>query len=285
MMVVKSLLAVSLILIPLAQTPAWAEDEARLDQVMAARPDEDKVRDQYRNPKETLLFFGVEPGMTVVETFPGGGWYTKILVPYLGPDGRYIAADYTIDVFEKNYRYLLGDFPADQRAFFESFPERFPAFVKQLTDTPPATDTFFINHAPANLNGAVDVILFIRVLHNLNRFDRSELDGAAAEAFRLLKPGGVAGVVQHRAQPDMPDDWADGNNGYLKEARVIDAFEGAGFELEATANFNANPKDRPSTDEYVWRLPPVSFGCGENCAAYEAIGESDRMTMRFRKPK
>lgn len=265
-------------------SPSLANDEARLNEIIAARSDADKARDAFRHPKETLLFFGVEPGMTVVEALPGSGWYTKIIAPYLGPEGRYFGADYTMDVFQKNYEYLLGEFTAQQRAFFESFPERYPSFAASFAEEPPETGVFLINEAPEELHGQVDVMLYFRVLHNLNRYERSQLDDAAAEAFALLKPGGVAGVVQHRARADASDAWADGNNGYLKESRVIEAFEGAGFILETQSEINANPKDQPSEDEYVWRLPPVSFNCGDRCAEYEEIGESDRMTMRFRKP-
>ncbi|MFO7764396.1 MAG: hypothetical protein R6V61_11760, partial [Wenzhouxiangellaceae bacterium] len=127
---------------------------------------------------------------------------------------------------------------------------------------------------------------------NLARFNDEHgfLDDALADAFAVLKPGGTFGVVQHWARDDMPDDWADGDNGYLKRDFVIDQAEAAGFEFVEGSDINANPDDQPSVDEYVWRLPPTLRveDEGENealMAEYEAIGESHRMTLKFRKPE
>jgi predicted methyltransferase len=138
---------------------------------------------------------------------------------------------------------------------------------------------------PANLDGTADRVLFIRALHNLNRFN--DMDGAASEAYRVLKPGGMVGVVQHRAPESAPAEWADGSKGYLKQSDVIAKFEAAGFKLKDTSDINANPKDVPGADDIVWRLPPSLNGTEEGTperAAMEAIGESNRMTLLFMKP-
>jgi predicted methyltransferase len=256
-------------------------DAASLDEIVAGRSNEDKARDVYRHPVETLTFFGIEPGMTVVETLPGRGWYTKILAPYLGAEGRLLGANYTAALFQR----MMGERWEERRARIESFPETFPELVAQHAEAPPQTGTFLITEAPADLMGQVDQVLFLRALHHLNRFEPSILDAAAAEAFALLKPGGVVGITQHRAPETASDTWANGDNGYLKPSRVIEAFEGAGFTLAGTSEINANPKDQPTEQDRVWRLPPSLALGEENRDAYLAIGESDRMTLKFVKPE
>ena len=144
---------------------------------------------------------------------------------------------------------------------------------------------------PAETDGSVDVVLMIRVLHNMARFQNAGegefLDTALNDAYRVLKPGGVLGVVQHQARDDMSDDWASGAAGYLKKSFVIDTATAAGFELDGESDINANPKDRPTTDDIVWRLLP-GLRTSEDDAALraelEAVGESHRMTLRFVKP-
>ena len=136
----------------------------------------------------------------------------------------------------------------------------------------------------------VVAVLFIRALHNLNRFSAGETDymgDTLAETYRILKPGGIVGVVQHSAPDANNDDWANGSNGYLKTSAVVAAFEAAGFELEASSDVNANPADVPSEEDFVWRLPPTLAGTEEGTPerdANAAIGESNRMTLKFRKP-
>jgi predicted methyltransferase len=145
---------------------------------------------------------------------------------------------------------------------------------------------------PGDVDGTVDVVLMIRALHNLARFENAGdgpyLTTALADAYRVLKPGGVLGVVQHHARDDMPDDWANGQNGYLKKQRVIDAAIGAGFELVGESDINANANDQPTTDDIVWRLPPgllTSEDDPDLRAELEAVGESNRMTLKFVKPE
>ncbi len=265
-----------------------AEGEATrtLDAVLAARGDEDRARDAARHPAETLAFFGLEPGMTVVEVLPGGGWYTRILLGALGADGRVVGADYAFPMIEK-----LGFLEGDALAARKRWPETWAADAEKWRDETSATvSAATLGTLPAELDSQVDVVLFVRALHNLARIDEEGgyFDAALADAHRVLKPGGVVGVVQHEARPEMPDAWASGSNGYLKRAFVVERLEGAGFELVGESDVNANPKDRPTADDFVWRLPPSYSGAGDDAskrAAVDEIGESHRMTLRFRKPE
>ena len=251
-----------------------------LESIIDGRSDADQARDQYRHPIETLFFFEIGPGMTVVETLPGRGWYTRILVPYIGSGGRFFGANYDIDLFKG----IFGERWESRQSAIESWPQTFPAEAASYSDRPPEIGAFIIGQAPEDLIGKVDRILYIRSLHHLNRFDRSILDKAAAEAFALLKPDGIVGVVQHRAPESNDEEWASGSKGYLKQTRVIEAFTGAGFDLAATSEINANPKDMPTETDRVWRLPPSLRAEGEARETNLAIGESDRMTLKFVKP-
>ena len=254
-----------------------------LAKVLDAQPDETKARYDARNPAETLAFFGIEPGMTVAEALPGGGWYSKILIAHLGEDGTLIGAHYPDDLWA---RFGFGDEWVAKRiegtANWVTTAEEWGVEGASLAST-------LLTAMPEDATGSVDAVLFIRALHNLNRFsaDADYMDKTLAETFRVLKPGGVVGVVQHRAPEDAPDASATGDRGYLKESAIIAAFEAAGFELAATSDVNANPKDQPGAESIVWRLPPSLSGTEEGTperAAMEAIGESDRMTLKFVKP-
>ncbi|MEM0986007.1 MAG: hypothetical protein AAGJ32_07155 [Pseudomonadota bacterium] len=239
---------------------------------------EDAPRDIHRRPLETLTFFGITPDMTVAEYAPGGGWYTRVLAPYMAGTGRYLAANHDIDA------YLTGDDVDPERfASAKAFPETFPGRVNEWTGLDPALVTAFeIDEAPEAIAGTVDALLVFRSMHGLTR--RGIEDDMAAHAFALLKPGGTLGLVQHRAKADAPDDYADGSNGYLRQADVIANFEAAGFTLIGTSEVNANAKDTADYEGGVWTLPPVLRGGEETRATYEPIGESDRMTLKFRKP-
>ena len=258
----------------------------RLGGILDAQPEELKARYDDRHPRETIEFFGIEPGMTVVEALPGGGWYTRILLPYLGQDGHLIGTNYDLEMWPL-FSFASEDFMAQMR----QWPEQFPAQAAEWCDGDCAdVSTFWLGSMPEDMAGEADVVMFVRALHNLARFrDQGDyLDAALADAFAALKPGGTFGVVQHWARDDMPDDWANGANGYLKCDFVIAQAEAAGFELVARSNINANINDQPTTEEYVWRLPP-SLRLPEDDPAlraqYEAIGESHRMTLKFRKPE
>lgn len=254
---------------------------ADLESIISGRSAEDQARDQYRHPIETLSFFEIEPGMTVIETLPGSGWYTRILVPYIGSGGRFFGANYSVDLFKR----IMGERWGSRRARIESWSQKFPAEAASYATHPPEIGAFIIGQAPAELIGDVDRVLYIRSLHHLNRFDPRLLDEAAIEAFTLLKPGGIVGVAQHRAPESNDEDWANGSQGYLRQTRVVEAFEAAGFTLAASSEINANPKDVPSEKDRVWRLPPTLRVEGEARKANLAIGESDRMTLKFVKPK
>ncbi len=254
-------------------------DGAGLAAILDARPDEDKARDEYRHPAETLEFFGLTRDMTVIEALPGGGWYSRILIPYVNEAGGYGAANYDAEMF----RALMPDASEERLASFAAFPETFPARAAEIGASGEVAAWTF-GAMPESLDGTAEAFLFIRALHNLNRSGGAYLDAALADAYAVLKPGGVLGVVQHRAPAEAEGDAASGANGYLRQADVIAMMEKAGFEFEAASEINANPADQPGPEDIVWRLPP-SLGMGdENREAFLAIGESDRMTLRFRKP-
>ena len=173
---------------------------------------------------------------------------------------------------------------AGKRQRFDDWPQTFPEWLASLVDDPPNISTYHITEAPNSLSNSVDRILFVRSLHHLNRFDPEVLDQAAKESFRLLKAGGIVGVVQHRAPTANSLEWGDGSNGYLHTARVVAAFENAGLKLIASSEINANGRDRPTENDKVWRLPPTLSGDDEQKRqAAINIGESDRMTLKFQK--
>ena len=265
--------------------PAAEPASQRLEEILAAQPEDVQARYEHRHPQETLEFFGIQPGMTVVEALPGGGWYTKILLPYLGADGRLIGADYALEMFP-----LFGFFSDEQIKKKETWVEDWTAQAEGWAgEDGAAVSAFVLGSLPEEMKGTADAMLFIRALHNLARFEDEGgyLTAALADAYAVLKPGGVVGVVQHEARPDMPDEWADGSAGYLKQAFVINAFEEAGFELAAESDINANPADQPTAEDVVWRLPPTLATSREDPELREqlqAVGESNRMTLLFRKP-
>lgn len=237
---------------------------------------DDRARDEFRHPKETLEFFGIKPGMTVGEYSPGGGWYTRILAPYLSESGKYVAVNTDVDA------YMAGA-DADRMAAAKAFPQTFPASVEEWTGIPASSITAYeIDEAPEAAAGSLDALLVFRALHGLT--SREMVDSTLGDAWDLLKPGGVVGVVQHRAKEDAPRDYAQGAKGYLKQSEVIAIFESEGFEFVKSSEINANAKDPADHEGGVWTLPPVLRFGDQDKAKYEAIGESDRMTLLFRKP-
>ncbi len=268
-----------------ADMPSAAFKSAALANVLKQQPAETKARFAARRPAQTLEFFGIVPGMTVVEALPGGGWYTKILLPYLGPEGALIGAHYP-DGMWQNIR-TDEDWIAARVEDTRLWPERAAAWDIENAAT---VHSFSFSEMPAQFEGTADAALFIRTLHSLNRFEDKNgyFTDALSETYRALKPGGILGVVQHRAPQDSADSWAYGGAGYLKQGYMIKAFEKAGFVFEASSEINANPNDKPKQGDIVWRLPPTFAGSKQGTearAAVIAIGESDRMTLRFRKPK
>ncbi len=271
--------------IPEVAKPA-TEEPTRIEIVLKSQPEDVQARYSFRHPQQTLDFFGIEPGQTVVEALPGSGWYSKILIDYLGPNGKLIGADYALEMYPK-----FGFFSAEQLDAKKTWVADWTAEANTWRDDDDASvSAFTFGHMPAEMEGTADVVLFIRALHNLARFedDGQFLTAAANDAFRILKPGGIVGVVQHQAREYMPDDWAAGQAGYLKKSFVIGIMDTAGFELVGSSDINANSKDQPAITDVVWRLPPTLATSKDDPvlkAQLEAIGESNRMTLKFRKPK
>jgi predicted methyltransferase len=258
-----------------AQTP---DSSAAMDAVLAGdhRTDEERARDQYRHPRETLSFFGVDPGMTVVEVWPGGGWYTNVIAPYLkSGGGKYYAAGFSEEGASERTLNALRTFRTNYVEKSEIYGDVEMSVLGAGNDIAP--------------EGTADAVLTFRNIHNFQ--SRKATDEYFAEFYRALKPGGVLGVVEHRADgnDDLP---ADGSSGYVKEADVISMAEAAGFELAGRSEINANANDTKDHPYGVWTLPPVRRSAevqGEedpdfDRAGYDAIGESDRMTLKFRKP-
>lgn len=258
---------------------------ASLDAVLAVQGDGAKKRYPYRHPKETLQFFGIEPGMTVVEVLPGGGWYTKILLPYLGGEGTVIGADYPLGLWG-NFSFMTPERLEAKKTWVTDWVA---SASEWKTDNSASLTAFQLSAMPEPIQGTADAVLFIRALHNLHRFEGKGgyLTAAIADSFAVLKPGGILGVVQHHGAEDQPDAWANGDNGYLKQSRVIALMTSAGFEFVAESAINSNPKDQAVEGDAVWRLPPSISGSKDDPvkkAAAQAIGESNRMTLKFRKP-
>ncbi len=261
-------------------------DTMKMSKILAMQSDEMQARYQYRHPKETLKFFGVTPGMMVADVLPSKEWYAGILLPYLGEEGMLVGVDYA----ESTWIGYKGD-AEDTPEFLakrKSWPERWTKAAQEWRGEGDAQIRGVnIDDVPADLAGKVDVVMMMRATHLPHRFN-GEVAKLFENALKLLKPGGVLGIVQHRAPEESSDSWANGNAGYLKQSTVIAAATAAGFKLEETSEINANPKDKPTEDDIVWRLPPSLDGTKEGTAeraSVLAIGESDRMTLRFRKAK
>lgn len=255
--------------------PAAAHDASGAQALASALADQrradDRARDDARNPGETLEFFRVEPGMTVIDYAPGGGWYTRILVPYLGPNGRYVGlnpdtAHTTSDRFD---------------GFIAGLSESFPAELAEWGFADSNAAGYNTNELGEEWNGTVDRVLMVRMLHNLFRFGAMHNELTRIRA--LLKDDGLFGIVQHRAKPWASGDYANGHRGYLREQDVIGLVEAHGFELIGKSEINANPADTADWPQGVWTLPPTYALGDTDRARYSAIGESDRMTLLFRK--
>jgi predicted methyltransferase len=277
------LLAAILLLNALVPIAHANNNSGALAKVLAARSDEDKARDAARHPQQTLEFFRVAPGMTVVEGLPGGGWYTTILANYLGAKGVLYGVNYA----DRMWAMMRPDDPAWVAERIAA-TNQYPADVAKYTNNGIKARGFTFETVPPEVNGTVDRVLLPRALHNLNRFEdeAGTRSKALAAVYQMLKPDGLVGVEQHRAPESSSADWADGSHGYLKESEVIAMFEQAGFKLVGSSEINANPLDKPTGDDTVWRLPPTLRGSENDPTkrdAMLAIGESDRMTLLFRK--
>ena len=242
----------------------------KLDQTLAGdwRSDKNKARDQYRHPKQTLEFFGVKSGTTLIELTPGGGWYAEILAPLFKGSGNYIAAIITPKKKE-------GEDAQDMDALSKKFSGD-PAHYSEAK-----VEQFDLKTPNLGAPNSADMVVTFRNVHNWVMADAAP--GMFKACFDVLKPGGVLGVVDHRAAAGADLEKIK-KSGYLPEDYVIKLATDAGFKLEAKSEVNANPKDTKDYPEGVWTLPPTLALEEKDKDKYLAIGESDRMTLRFVKP-
>ena len=256
----------------IAQHEHHASVEPALAKAVAAptRTEANRARDKYRHPAETLAFFGVEPGDTVVEIWPGGGWYTEILAPYVASGGGklYVVAP------EWGRGGITKLKAANPELYGKVEVADFPAFDANATRVP---------------DGSADVVLTFRNVHNWRMgYRRDDKQDYAPEAFRqiyaMLKPGGVLGIVDHRL-PESASAERERTSGYIKTSTVRKLAEDAGFRFAGASEVNANPKDTADWPDGVWTLPPSLRKGDVDREKYLAIGESDRMTLKFVKPK
>jgi predicted methyltransferase len=255
--------------------PAEAPHAASIDPALAAavanpaRTDAERARDTYRHPAETLAFFGLKPDMHVVELVPGGGWYTAILAPYLHDKGAL-----AITSADPN-----GPPDGEGTKQAQAMATRLkssPVFDKVTTVR---MDDHEIQLGP---DGSADMVVTFRNIHNW--IPGGTAPSVFAAIAKVLKPGGVLGVEDHRAVKDLTNKEVD-DTGYVSEAQVIALAKAAGLELEERSEINANPKDTKDHPHGVWSLPPTYAGKDVDHDKFAAIGESDRMTLRFRKPR
>jgi predicted methyltransferase len=259
----RFILAAAVLASSLAGTALAADkpaDDAQLRAAIASshRSAANVARDKWRHPYETLTFFGIKPNMTVVELMPEGGWYTQILAPYLRQDGKLIAAG------------------PISKTLLESNPAVYDKIVRGAFNPSKASYDFA---AP----NSVDMVLTFRNVHNFVELGDDKVKDMFKALYTSLKPGGVLGVTDHRLPESMPQD-AKATSGYVHESYVIKMAESAGFKLAGKSEINANPKDKADHKGGVWALPPTLTNAAVDRDKYQAIGESDRMTLKFVKP-
>ncbi|MDR6788400.1 putative methyltransferase [Sphingomonas sp. BE138] len=263
----RRLAPVLLLALPLAAVaPAAAPVPAPIAAAVKAptRTPTNVARDRYRHPAETLAFFGVKPTDTVVEVWPGGGWYTEILAPLTAARGRYYAAG----PWERGLNGVRALQTKDAASYAKVRLAALPAAAGQ----------------PTVPDGSADVVLTFRNVHNWRFGGEDQARQMFAAMFRMLKPGGTLGVVEHRL-PESRDAAAEEKSGYMKTSSVIGFATAAGFKLAGRSEVNANPKDTADWPDGVWTLPPSYALKDKDRARYAAIGESDRMTLKFVKPR
>ena len=257
-----------------APLPFSKNSEKKIEKAIAGdhRTESNKARNQYRHPEETLMFFGLKSNMTVVEIWPGAGWYTEVLAPVLKRRGKFYVAGF--DMEEENT-------PAWRKSSYEVFINKIQARPDVYGNTI-VSKMDFKNKTMIKQEGTADMVLTFRNVHNWMK-DETQADAVFEAAFKALKPGGILGVVEHRAKPGTSlEDMI--KSGYVTEEQVIILAQKAGFEWAAKSEINANAKDSKDHPAGVWTLPP-SLRLGEkDKEKYLAIGESDRMTLKFVKP-
>jgi predicted methyltransferase len=258
-----------------APAPPVTDDAtaALLDAALAGdhRSAANRARDAWRHPKETLLFFGLRADMTVMEIWPGaGGWYTEVLAPVLAERGRYLAAQWD---------------PANDSQFVQSGLAAYRDKLDSRPDVYGKAEVVALQHPTAMTPvepGSVDMILTFRNIHNW--MPRDSAKPMLEAMYAALKPGGILGVVEHRAAADGPPQDPKARSGYVREDYAIELITSVGFELLGSSEVNANPADTKDYDQGVWTLPPTLRLGDADRDRYTAIGESDRFTLRFRKP-
>lgn len=273
-----ALLAVSMVPLAapaLAQAQTAATTPSLADVLAHPRRAEDNARDAYRHPAETLEFFQVKPGMTVVDFMPAGGWFTRVIAPYLGKGGTYIALNPELHPRLTGYWDMYRDTAT-----------KFPPQAREWTGGEGArvigTNT---NDVPAEMLGTADRFLIFREMHNMRRLGWQH--DTLVTARKLLKSGGLLGIEQHRAAAGAPADYVLGDKGYQREQDVVALLDAYGFDLVARSEINANPADPANWPGGVWSLSPNFSGTPATDTVRRAelarIGESDRMTLLFRK--
>ncbi len=262
---------IAALVLSVASPVVAADIETRIDEALDGqhRSEKHKLRDGFRHPKQTLLFFGLQPDMTVVEITPGGGWYTEVLAPVMRDSGTFYAASYRITEQSRDFFRRMDE---NYRAKLAAWPTVYDQV--ELVYFDPADPEF----APA---GSADMVLTFRNVHNWAKA------GTAEAMFRgfaaALKPGGVLGIVEHRAKPGTPMQ-KQIESGYMTEEYVIMMARKAGFRLAGTSEINANPNDTKDHPGGVWNLLPNLRDVPEaDIPRFRAMGESDRMTLRFIK--
>jgi len=261
---------VSAIHTPVVMAKVLSKEEIRASLSASHRSEKNRARDRYRHPAESLVFYGLTDDMTVVEVAPGRGWYTDVIAPLLLKKGKVYAAGNALDVpGQRKYRY-----------------PRQRAYNKKIADNPQVYGAVEISyltppqHTRIAPPGTADLVLTFRNVHNWLKGDPRPYFKAM---YTALKPGGFLGVVEHRAKPGTSLEKMI-KSGYMTEAKVIELAEEAGFKLFEKSEVNANPKDTADHPRGVWTLPPSLRLKDQDRQKYLAIGESDRMTLKFRKP-
>jgi predicted methyltransferase len=260
-----ALIALSAVAIPaVSQSPQPLSKELSAAIASPHRSEANRARDAYRHPGPTLTFFGVKPTDKVVELYPGGGWYTEILAPYLAKKGQLTVAA------------PLGRGADNIAKKLDAAPDVYGK-VKRATFPMKEGGT-------AVAPGSADVVLTFRNVHNWRFGGADAAQDAFNQAYAMLKPGGTLGVVEHRL-PETSDSAMEEKSGYMKRSSVVAFAEKAGFKLVGESEINANSKDTKDYPKGVWTLPPNYAEGDTDRAKYAAIGESDRMTLKFVKPK
>ena len=234
---------------------------------------DDSKRDKYRNPAQTFEFFRLHPDHVIGEYAPGGEWVSRILGKYVNEKGKFNGLYFSTNA---------GFGTPEAQARIKASAAKFGEDVAKVTGRPASDYSgFTLDAIPEGAKGTYDRIIIMRMLHNMTRWNIVDTD--LKRMRELLKPDGLIGIEQHRAKADAPYSYVDGNKGYLREADVIKRMELNGFELVAKSEVNANAKDSADWPDGVWTLPPQLTLKEVDKAKYEAIGESDRMTLLFKK--